>query len=75
MKNKMKTMEGSKDVLFVVYIRTSHMTKHSTIFGNNPQPCPKSLIFSYFLHMSDFGHGCELFQKIVLCFVIWLVLI
>ena len=32
MKNKNKMMAGSTYVLFVVYIRTSHMTKHSTIF-------------------------------------------
>ena len=33
------------------------------------------LIFNYFLHMSDFGHGCELLKKIELCFSRWLVLI
>ena len=30
MKNKNKTMEGSTDVLFVVYIITSRLTKHSS---------------------------------------------
>ena len=29
-KNKNKMMEGSTDVLFVVYIRTINMTKHSS---------------------------------------------
>ena len=27
-----KVISGSTDALFVVYIRTSHMTKHSSIF-------------------------------------------
>ena len=28
-KNKNKLMQGSTDVLFVLYIRTSHLSKHS----------------------------------------------
>ena len=32
MKNKNKTMAGSTDVLFAFYIRTRHMTKHSSNF-------------------------------------------
>ena len=40
-KKKKKLMQGSTDILFVVYIRTSHMTKHSFNFFNNSKPCPK----------------------------------
>ena len=32
-KNKKKMMAGSTDVLFVVYIRTRHLTKHSSNFS------------------------------------------
>ena len=32
MKKEKKMMAGSTDVLFVLYIRTIHLTKHSTIF-------------------------------------------
>ena len=43
MKNKNNTMAGSTYVLFVVYIRIRHQTKHSSNFFKNSQPCPKSL--------------------------------
>ena len=33
MKKIKKTMEGSTDLLFVVYIRTSHLKKHSSNFS------------------------------------------
>ena len=35
-KNKNKTMAGSTYVLFVVYIITSHLTKHSSNFPRIP---------------------------------------
>ena len=43
MKKKNKLMHGSTDVLFVVYIRTIHLTKHSYIFLKNLKSCPKVL--------------------------------
>ena len=44
MKNQNKIMAESTDVLFVVYIRTSHLKNTALIFFNNSQSCPKSLI-------------------------------
>ena len=44
-KKTKKYISGSTDVLLFVYIITSHLKKHSYIFFNNSQPCPKSLIW------------------------------
>ena len=43
-KNKKKKMSGSTDVLFVVYIRTSHLKNTALIVFINSQQCPESLI-------------------------------